>query len=132
MRIYKCLAMASVALALGACGGGSDQPPPTIMLYKFWTAMADVPATGDFIGAMQQELAAQGIWAASTTCGMSVVPGGIGCPGPNTDKVGVLEVPEASVQAAAELGYRPLSGLRYYANRDCEALRLLVEPPDVT
>jgi hypothetical protein len=132
MRIFKCLAMASVALALGACGGGSDQPPPTVMLYKFWTTMTDVPVTGDFIAAMSQELAAQGVPVYSTTCGMSIVPGGIGFPAPNTDKVGVLEVPEASVQVAAKLGYRPLSVLRYYENKECESLRLLIEPPDVT
>ncbi len=97
-----------IALLLG-CGGDSKPPPAPagVSLYK---SAGSVQCTGGGVSVqeMERQLTGAGIKVLSSACGSDgkMYPSMCGSP---DGRIGIVEVPDSQVQAAAKMGFAPLS-----------------------
>ena len=100
-------------IALAALSGCADfgrvAPPSGVGVYKY-VGSKQCSGGGTPLATMMRQLSDAGIPAMNVNCGTDgrMYPAMCGAP---DGRIGILEVPEAKVSAAAALGFAPLSGL---------------------
>lgn len=104
------LLIVSGALALSACADfGGKAPASGVPVYKY-VGSKQCEGGGIPVEKMMRQLSEGGIPAMNVQCGTDgrVYPAMCGAP---DGRIGILEVPEGKVSAAAALGFAPLSSL---------------------
>lgn len=108
--MQKFLIVLAAALMLSACANfGRVAPAPGVSVYKY-VGSKQCTGGGTSLATMMRQLSDGGIPAMNVNCGTDgrMYPAMCGAP---DGRIGILEVPEAKVSAAAALGFAPLSNL---------------------
>jgi hypothetical protein len=117
----RCFSISLAMAVLSGCGGGDGNtppapaqappPPPTPSVSLYKTA-GSVQCTGGGLSLpeLQRQLNSAEILVLSSACGSDgkMYPAACGAP---DGRIGIFQVPEAQAQAAAKLGFAPLSEL---------------------
>lgn len=108
MRIFL---LSLVAFAfLAACGGvDRNSPSAPISLYKY-AGSVQCTGGGMSLSEMEHQLTDAGIQVLSSACGIDGNAYASVCGGAD-GRIGIFEVPEAQVQTASTVGFKPLSNL---------------------
>jgi len=108
--MHKLLISVVATLALGACANiERASTEPHVSVYKY-VGSKQCSGGGTTLATMMRQLSDAGIPAINVSCGVDGKMYPAMC-GAADGRIGILEVPEAKVSAAAALGFAPLSNL---------------------
>lgn len=108
--MYKFLISVVAIVALSACANvGGVAQAPGVSVYKY-VGSKQCSGGGAPLATMMRQLSDAGIPVMNVSCGVDGRMYPAVC-GAADGRIGILEVPEAKVSAAAALGYAPLSSL---------------------
>lgn len=108
--MHKLVLMMTAAMMLSACADlGRVAPASGVLVYKYGGSK-QCEGGGTPVEKMMRQLSEAGIPVMNVHCGTDgrMYPAMCGAP---DGRIGILEVPEGKVSAAAALGFAPLSGL---------------------
>lgn len=107
--MHKILSVVATSLILGACADLRTAPAPGISVYKY-VGSKQCNGGGVRLETMMRQLSTAGVPVMNVSCGTDgrMYPAMCGAP---DGRIGILEIPESKVNAAAALGFAPLSNL---------------------
>lgn len=114
-----------IAIAtLASCGGGNDsatqdKSAPTLTVGVFKSS-GSIQCTGGGVSlaAMEGQLNAAGITVSAKSCGNDGQVYAAVCGAPD-GRIGIFDIPQAKLQAAAAAGFAPLSSIPGAARTGC-------------
>ena len=116
--MHKVLIVIGTVLMLSACADlGRVAPAPGVSVYKY-VGSKQCEGGGTPVEKMMRQLSEAGIPVMNVHCGTDgrMYPAMCGAP---DGRIGILEVPEGKVSAAAALGFAPLSNLPQASKTVC-------------
>ena len=108
--MHKLALVITVAMTLSACADlARVAPGPGVSIYKY-VGSKQCEGGGTPVEKMMRQLSEAGVPVMNVHCGTDgrMYPAMCGAP---DGRIGILEVPESKVSAAAALGFAPLSSL---------------------
>jgi hypothetical protein len=101
-----------------ACGGDAGAPGASIAVYKY-AGSVQCTGGGMSLAEMNGQLADAGIKVLSSACGFDGKLYVAVCGGPD-GRIGIFEVMQTQMQAAAKIGFAPLSELPAAGKASCQ------------